>query len=387
VRSNKINFKRHDQTRQIILHAGPAANPQEAVNLTLVMFEEIGPVAEAEQESVSSPSGNDPRLLELEQELSMAREHLQTTVEELETTNEELQSLNEELQSANEELQSSNEELETSNEELQSTNEELTTVNEELQIKSGELAEANTDLENILNRSGIAMVIVNNELKITRFTPTVRHFFQLTTSDYGHVITSIPTEVSLPDMRRMLMSVIEEGKERDHELNLDGGRFLMRITPYMSEFARPVGAMVTFTDLTHIQSAELALKESNDTLRAVLDNVFDGIIVADEKGTIEAFNAAAEKIFGYPGEEVVGQNVTLLQPEPYRSEHDGYIRAYLKTGQAKIIGTGRKVNGKRKNGSTFPMDLAITEMWLSGRRKFVGIIRDLTLHQKEELIA
>jgi PAS domain S-box-containing protein len=231
------------------------------------------------------------------------------------------------------------------------------------------------------------MVIVNNELKITRFTPTVRHFFQLTTSDYGHVITSIPTEVSLPDMRRMLMSVIEEGKERDHELNLDGGRFLMRITPYMSEFARPVGAMVTFTDLTHIQSAELALKESNDTLRAVLDNVFDGIIVADEKGTIEAFNAAAEKIFGYPGEEVVGQNVTLLQPEPYRSEHDGYIRAYLKTGQAKIIGTGRKVNGKRKNGSTFPMDLAITEMWLSGRRKFVGIIRDLTLHQKEELIA
>jgi PAS domain S-box-containing protein len=215
----------------------------------------------------------------------------------------------------------------------------------------------------------------------------VRHFFQLTSSDYGHVITSIPTEVSLPDMRRMLMSVIENGKEMDHELNLDGGRFLMRITPYMSEFARPVGAMVTFTDLTHIQSAEMALKESNDTLRAVLDNVFDGIIVADEKGTIEGFNAAAEKIFGYPSEEVVGQNVTVLQPEPYRSEHDGYIRAYLKTGQAKIIGTGRKVEGKRKNGSTFPMDLAVTEMWLSDRRKFVGIVRDLTLHQKDELIA
>jgi two-component system, chemotaxis family, CheB/CheR fusion protein len=387
VRSNKINFKHHDQIRQIILHAGPAAKFQEAVNLTLVMFEEIGPVAEAEPDRVSGPSDNDPRLLELEQELAMAREHLQTTVEELETTNEELQSLNEELQSANEELQSSNEELETSNEELQSTNEELTTVNEELQIKSGELAEANTDLENILNRSGIAMVIVNNELKITRFTPTVRQFFQLTTSDYGHVITSIPTEVSLPDLRSLLMSVIEEGRERDHELNLDGSRFLMRITPYMSEFARPVGAMMTFTDLSNIQSAELALKASNDTLQAVLDNVFDGIIVADEKGTIEGFNAAAEKIFGYPSEEVVGQNVTVLQPEPYRSEHDGYIRTYVKTGQAKIIGTGRKVEGKRKNGSTFPMDLAVTEMWLSDSRKFVGIVRDLTLHQKDELIA
>jgi len=386
VRSNRINFKHNDQHRQIILHAGPAAAHRETINLTLVMFEEFGPVAETEQGMASSSGINDPRMLELEQDLAAAREHLQTTVEELETTNEELQSLNEELQSANEELQSSNEELETSNEELQSTNEELTTVNEELQVKSGELAEANTDLENILNRSGIAMVIVNNELKITRFTPTVRQFFQITASDYGHVITSVPTQVSLPDLRRMLMSVIENGKESDHELSLDGSRFLMRIMPYLSEFSRPVGAMLTFTDLSHIQKTELALKESNDTLRAVLDNVFDGIIVADEKGIIESFNSAAEKIFGYRSEDTVGQNVTLLQPEPVRSEHDKYIRKYLKTGRAKIIGVGRKVEGRRKDGNTFPMDLAITEMWLSGQRKFVGIVRDLTLHQQEEPI-
>ena len=177
VRSNKINFKYDDQTRQIILHAGPVATQTESANLTLVMFEEVTPVAEIEQGTISGETAGDPRLLELEQELAAAREHLQTTVEELETTNEELQSLNEELQSSNEELQSSNEELETSNEELQSTNEELTTVNEELQVKTNELAEANTDLENILNRSGMAMIILNNELKVTRFTPTVSRFF------------------------------------------------------------------------------------------------------------------------------------------------------------------------------------------------------------------
>ncbi len=386
VRSNKINFQSSDQTRQIILHAGPAAGLHGSVNLTLVMFEEIGPVAETEHESIPGRADNDPRLMELEQELAAAREHLQTTVEELETTNEELQSLNEELQSANEELQSSNEELETSNEELQSTNEELTTVNEELQVKSGELAEANTDLENILNRSGIAMIIVNNELKITRFTPKVRQFFQLTTSDYGQVITSIPAEVSLPDLRNMLLTVIENGRESEHVLDINGGRHLMRITPYLSEFSRPVGAMVTFTDLSRIQRTELALTDSNAALRAVLDNVFDGIIVTGEDGIIEEFNSAAEKIFGYPSDEALGQNVTLLQAEPHRSMHDEYIRNYLKTGKAKIIGIGRKVSGRRKNGSTFPMDLAVTEMMVSGRRKFVGIVRDLNLHQEEELI-
>jgi two-component system CheB/CheR fusion protein len=307
-------------------------------------------------------------------------------VEELETTNEELQSLNEELQSANEELQSSNEELETSNEELQSTNEELTTVNQELQVKSGELAEANTDLENILNRSGIAMIIVNHELKITRFTPMVRRFFQLTASDYGHVITTIPSEISLPDLRLMLLAVIESGKESKHELNIESGKYLMRIIPYLSEFGRPAGAILLFIDLSHVKQTEIALEESNDILQAVLDNVFDGIVVTNDKGIIESFNSAAERIFGYPSDEAIGQNVTMLQPEPYRSEHDEYIENYLKTGRAKIIGVGREVTGQGKNGRTFPIDLAVTEMWVCGQRKFVGIVRDLNARKKKQAV-
>ncbi|MEJ2639418.1 MAG: chemotaxis protein CheB, partial [Desulfosarcinaceae bacterium] len=111
VRSNKLRVKSYDQSRQIILHAGPAPTRGDMGSLTLVMFEEVGPVAETEKERTSGKTDKDPRLMELEQELAAAREHLQTTVEELETTNEELQSLNEELQSSNEELQSSNEEL------------------------------------------------------------------------------------------------------------------------------------------------------------------------------------------------------------------------------------------------------------------------------------
>ena len=164
---------------------------------------------------------------------------------------------------------------------------------------------------------------------------------------------------------------------------MENGRYLMRITPYLGEFARPVGAMLTFVDLSLVQHTERALEESNTTLRAIQDHVIDGIVVADEKGTIESINAAAEKIFGYSVEEVIGQNVTLLQPEPYRSEHDQYIKNYLKTGKAKIIGVSRKVSGRHKNGGTFPIHLAVTEIKVFGQRKFVGIIQDLKAREPE----
>ncbi len=383
VRSNKIRFKHDGQVHQVILHAGPAAVHAPSASLTLIMFEEIAPVAESEHEAFAEESAGDPRLIELEQELAAAREHLQTTVEELETTNEELQSLNEELQSANEELQSSNEELETSNEELQSTNEELTTVNEELQVKSSELAEVNTDLQNILKRSGIAMIIVNRDLKIARFTPTVTRFFQITASDCGQVITTIPSEISFPNLRRNLLAVIESGEDWEKEINLDSEHYLMHIKPYLDDTSRPAGAMMTFVDMSAVRKSDIALQESTNYLRAVWENVFDGIVVADETGVIESLNPAAERIFGFSSEDAAGQKVTLFQPESFQSEHDQYIRNYLETGQAKIIGIGRKVKGKSKNGRTFPMELAVTEMRVNGRCKFVGIVRDLSAAGKK----
>ena len=118
--------------------------------------------------------------------------------------------------------------------------------------------------------------------------------------------------------------------------------------------------------------------------KALLDAAVDGIVVINHKGQIETFNSAAEDMFGFSAREVLGKNVSLLMPEPYRSEHDGYIDNYLETGNARIIGIGREAQGNRKDGSAFPIDLSVGEIPAKGQPKFVGIIRDATKRKRSE---
>ncbi len=118
--------------------------------------------------------------------------------------------------------------------------------------------------------------------------------------------------------------------------------------------------------------------------KALLDATVDAIIVIDHRGRIETFNSAAEVIFGFSAQEVLGKNVSLLMPEPYRSEHDGYIHNYLETGNAKIIGLGREVQGKRQSGSIFPIGLSVGEIPTGDQPKFVGIVQDITDRKRSE---
>ncbi|MGA2189682.1 MAG: PAS domain S-box protein [Steroidobacteraceae bacterium] len=124
---------------------------------------------------------------------------------------------------------------------------------------------------------------------------------------------------------------------------------------------------------------DLTAKRRNDELlRSVLDHTLDGIIGIDEQGVISMINRAGETIFGQSEAEVIGNNVRMLMPAPYHAEHDSYLANYLKSGEAKIIGIGREVRGLRKDGSTFPIDLAVTEFRLDNQRFFVGIVRDIS---------
>lgn len=137
-----------------------------------------------------------------------------------------------------------------------------------------------------------------------------------------------------------------------------------------------------------ILSNEERVRLNETRTQAVLDNVLDGIITISEHGIVESFNKSAEKIFGYTAAEVIRNNVKMLMPEPYHSQHDGYLHNFVSTGKKKIIGIGREVVGRRKDGSTFPMDLAVSEMRLGDKRMFTGIVRDVSQRkQAEELIA
>jgi PAS domain S-box-containing protein len=129
----------------------------------------------------------------------------------------------------------------------------------------------------------------------------------------------------------------------------------------------------------------VAIREDRDRLRAIFDATVDGIIAIDDTGTIVELNPAAEKMFGYRAEELLGQNVSILMPPPFRDEHDDYVRRYLKTGERRIIGIGREVRGRRKDGSVFPHYLGVAEGSIGGRHVFTAIIRDLGgLREAEE---
>ncbi len=137
--------------------------------------------------------------------------------------------------------------------------------------------------------------------------------------------------------------------------------------------------------VTNLKQTKGDLEKSQNQLQSIIRNVMDGIITINEAGEIEGFNPAAEEIFGYLQQEAAGKSMKMLMPEPHRGKHESYIRQYLQTGQAKILGVrGREVIAVRKNGEEFPMEMSVSEMVLGGSRYFIGIVRDITERKRAE---
>jgi two-component system sensor kinase FixL len=156
------------------------------------------------------------------------------------------------------------------------------------------------------------------------------------------------------------------------------------VTPLRDATGQIRGFAKVTRDITERIAAEEALRAREAHLRSILETVPDAMVVIDEQALIQSFSAAAERLFGYGPDDVIGENVRILMPQPYREQHDGYMHRYLTTGERRIIGIGRVVVGQRKDGSTFPMELAVGEMRSGGMRYFTGFIRDLTERQQTE---
>ncbi len=165
----------------------------------------------------------------------------------------------------------------------------------------------------------------------------------------------------------------------------DGSVFPMYLS--VGEFVQDDGERLfvgIVRDTTEQHAFEETLREQAERLRSILETVPDAIIVIDDNGLIESFSPAAERLFGWKAAEVIGQNVNILMPSPYHAQHDGYLARYRRTGERRIIGIGRVVVGQRRDGSTFPMELAVGEMNRPSGRFFTGFVRDLSERQEAD---
>jgi len=190
-----------------------------------------------------------------------------------------------------------------------------------------------------------------------------------------------------PVMGITIQSFQEMKKSNNWEIiHKDGAKRIIKASVFLIRDTKGerVGFRGVGRDVTDRMHAEEALRESEARIRAIVDTAVDGIITIDEQGIVEQFNPAAEQIFGYEAKEIIGEKVNMLMSEPYRSQHNGYIKNYLQTGKTQIIGTGRETTGLRKDGTTFPLDLAVSEVRLEKRRMFTGILRDITERKQAE---
>jgi two-component system CheB/CheR fusion protein len=258
------------------------------------------------------------RLAQLEEELAANRDYLQSIIQDLEAANEELQSANEEILSSNEELQSTNEELDTAKEELQSTNEELNTLNEELHGRNEELSRANGDLINLLSNVQLAIVMVDSQLRVRRFTPMAEKLLNLIPTDVGRRISDIKPNIDVPDMEKLIIESIDtvSAVERDVR-DAEGRRYALRVRPYKNLEHRIDGAVVAVIDVEdarrHHLSAQAADRRAidaavrRDYAEAVIETVREPLMVLRADQTIRVVNRAFRETFQLRGEEAEGK--------------------------------------------------------------------------------
>jgi PAS domain S-box-containing protein len=251
--------------------------------------------------------------------------------------------------------------------------------------RARQMREAQARLAAIVESSDDAIIGTDPEGIITTWNQGAERLFGYRAGDaigQSTVATIIPPERAAEEEE--FLARIRRGERVDHYETLrrhQDGRLLdvsLSLSPIKGPRGRIIGIAKILRDVTDRNRQQDALQQSEARMRAIVNTAVDAIVTIDERGIIDSVNPATERLFGYTSCEMIGRNVSMLMPEPYRGEHDGYMRSYVRTGLAKIIGIGREVIAQRKDGTTFPISLAVSEMRMGHRRMFTGIVHDLT---------
>jgi len=249
---------------------------------------------------------------------------------------------------------------------------------------------SNARLAAVLASSDDAIIAKTVDGVLTDWNRGAEAIFGYTADEVIGQPVSILLPPGLEHEEEQILEKIRAGEKVDHfetRRRCKDGSIIdvsVTISPIYDGEGVLVGASNVARDITAAKTDRRALMEREAHLQSVLDTVPDAMIVIDMQGVIHSFSAAAERLFGYAADEAVGRNVSFLMPEPYRTEHDGYLARYMATGERHIIGIGRLVVGRRKDGSTFPVELAVGEMRSGDQRFFTGFMRDITERQEAQ---
>ena len=259
-------------TQVVDVTVQPIEAPVELQGLVMVVFHDVATPPAARVRRRAKPGQADSaRVAELELELQKTFEELNATREEMQSSQEELKSANEELQSTNEELQSTNEELTTSKEEMQSINEELQSINAEQQAKMEEFSLLSNDMQNLLNSTEIAVVFLDNQLNIRRFTTGTNKLIKLIPSDLGRPLSDIATDLHYPELTAEALEVLRTLVFTEKQIPTNDGRwYTVRIMPYRTMDNVINGVVITYLDITAAKTLQSELSAANEKLQTML---------------------------------------------------------------------------------------------------------------------
>jgi two-component system CheB/CheR fusion protein len=332
------------------------------------------------------PSGEDAsqEVARLQDELNRVRDELQSTIEELQSSNEEMKASNEEAMSVNEELQSTNEELETSKEELQSLNEELTTLNVQLQTKMEELEATSNDLTSLLTSTDIAVMFLDTNLRIRRFTPAISDLFDAIPSDIGRPLSDLAEKFQDPDLPGDSKAVLDRLTPVVREIVSSTGRvYLRRSLPYRTSDNRIAGVVITFVDISERKQVEEALRTVEDRFRLVTEGAPDfAMLLTDARGRIVTWNVGAERLLGWTAAEAIGKSAAMIfPPETGVHQFQREMEHAAQYGRAANEGWRVRKSGSRLWGSGVLTAVRDAHGELTG---FVKIMRDETARKQAE---